>query len=64
MKCPMQTVIPKASPTNLIIDFFECLGEECAWYDEAEAQCAFLSFATWMPHIVKLLRSFYELAKK
>lgn len=43
MKCPMQVQTMQGVGTNQWIDFFECIGKECAWWDKVMGKCAILS---------------------
>ncbi len=58
MKCPMQH-LHKTEPGQSwkIVAFFECLNEECAWWDKEHSQCsmrtisnALVKIKDGMPH--------------
>ncbi len=51
MKCPIRYNVWVDEANNPVLLDQDCLNQECAWWDEAEAQCAVLSLATWQPII-------------
>lgn len=60
MKCPLlmqAAMYMSPAEADMMAD---CLKEECAWWDEAEQQCARLSEVTFLVAITSLLRSINE----
>ena len=57
MKCPLLGRYVDVAEKPYKSGQRDCLMGECAWYDEAEAECAILSLTTWLPIILSLLRS-------
>ena len=41
MKCPRITLIKEVKVSGQeVVGFGECIGKDCAWYDEVEQQCS------------------------
>jgi hypothetical protein len=61
MKCPLQTLIKPGVGTHQWVDFFECIKEECAWWNVLEHECCHITIARELSVIKANL---YEIAAK
>lgn len=45
MKCPLQKIKTGTSREGMLVSFFECQGDKCAWWDMVHGCCSVLSIS-------------------
>lgn len=55
MKCPLHYKVIRYEQTQQVVDFFDCVKEECAWWYKENRCCAMLTFAQGSSYIAHAL---------